>query len=288
MKRIYIILFAALLPILIISCEDLPPDTYDPKNYVEGYLIVDRPIEDIKLLRTQPLTDTLNYEKFFIRDAEVFISFKNQKIKLVIDAIGEKGYYYPDTTLKVLPETKYNLEIILKDGTIITSSTLTPKRFNWIDQPPAELQFPTDTIDFTDAQDTIKMKWVKNSFIPYSFIRIICLDTAQYGIYRTPQTLDSNRRVYREPTNRPNPRYNNRTLWGFVPFDSAPVIWTSFKWYGLHKISILSPDFNFMRYSLQYFRESQYNPLFSNIENGIGIFGSAAEVDAYSFVLFPK
>ena len=266
----------------------MPPDVYNPKTYVEGYLIVDRPIEDIKVMMTQPVLDSFNYEKSIIRDADVFIKFKNQKLKLSIDLTGERGYYYPDTNIKVLPEIKYNLEIILKDGTTITASTVTPKVFNWVEQPPVELQFPTDTIDFKDATDTIRIKWEKNTNVLYYFIRITCIDTALYGKYLIPPTVDSNRRVYKPFARRESPRFKSTTLWGLIPSNSTPVVWTYFKWYGMHRLSILSPDYNFMRYSIQYFRENQYNPLFSNIQNGIGCFGSAAEIDAYSFVLFPK
>lgn len=289
MKTIIKILFV-LIPIIIITgCQDLPPDVYDPKPYVEAYLIVDHPVENIKIMRTQSLTDTFKLEESFIRDAEVFIHYNNNTLKLVTDSKGTEGYYYPDTSIKILPETEYELEVRLKNGNLITGKTKTPQRFEWKNKPPASLQFPQDTINFTDAEDTLKISWNKVPYAIYYFVRITCLDTALYGKYLNPPTLDSNRRVFKPLTNPDNPSYYRTQTWGFVPINEVPIVWTFFKWYGKHRISILTPDFNFLKWSLQYFQASQYDPLLGNIEgDGIGVFGSASEIDADFFLYMPK
>ena len=172
---------------LLASCEDLPPNVYDPKPYVEAYLIVDQPIKNVRIMWTQSLTDTFNYEKSFIRDAEVLLHYNDKTIKLVSPRSGTDGYYYPDTNLKVLPQTEYKLDILLKDGSNITATTYTPGRFNWTIPPPPELYYPQDTINLSDAPDTLKLAWEKNPPGIYYFIRVQCLDTANYGIYLIPQ-----------------------------------------------------------------------------------------------------
>jgi len=287
-KFIYIILTASITLIAMTSCEDLPPDIYDKRAYVEAYLIVDKPIDEIKIMFTQSLSDSFDYEKSYIRDADVFIKYNSQKIKLVTDAEGERGYYYPDTNIKVLPETKYELEIILKDGSVLTAETFTPKPFKWITPPPAYLYYPKDTVDLSDATDTIKISWERNPSALYYFIRIASLDTLNYGKYLSPPTEDLNRRVYKPFANPENPGYNRTQNWGFVPLPETPVVWSTFKWYGSHRISILTPDYNFIKWSLQYFRSGSYDPLLSNIEGGIGCFGSASEIDADVFLIWPN
>ena len=284
-----------ILPLLIAAaflfnaCEDLPPQVYEPKVYVETYLIVDHPFEQVKIMRTQALTDTFKYENTFIRDAEVLIRYKDKTLRLVTDATGIDGYYYPDTNVKVLPETEYRLEVRLKDGSHITAKTFTPKRFSWQVPPPIEVNYPKDTVNFSDATDPIKIKWEKNPSALYYFIRIACLDTLHYGKYLTPPTPDSNRRTYKPYANTSGPSYTRTQIWSFIPVNETPVVWTFFKWYGKQRVSVFTPDFNFLKWSLQYFRSGQYDPLLGNIEgDGIGIFGSASEIDADFFLYWPN
>lgn len=283
MKLIYL-LFSLLGLIFFTSCEELPPDIYEPVPFVEGVLIVDKPIEDIRVMWTQPLTDSLDYEKSLIRDATVFIKFDDQKLLLTTETTGDKGYFYPDTSVLIQPNKTYELEIILKDGTVITSSTFTPSRFNWTKQPPNILQFPKDTINYTDATDTVKISWDRVNQAFFWFIRVACLDTLEYGKYLQPPTNEPNRRIYRPFSNPERPSYRRTVTWGLLPLNEAPVVWTSFKWYGRHRISIISPDFNYLRWSLQYFRSGQYDPLLSSVNNAIGYFGSASEINS-DFIL---
>ena len=289
MNKKFNILSLLLITVILFGCQDLPPSVYEPKVYVESYLIVDHPVEHIKIMTTQSLTDSFNLEKSFIRDADVFIHYNNKSLKLVSDANGIDGYYYPDTTIKVLPKTEYELEVTLKNGSTITGKTFTPDRFNWINIPATTLHYPKDTINFSDATDTMKVSWERVQNAIYYLIRITCLDTALYGKYLTPPTADSNRRVYKPFSNPKRPSYRSKQTWGFVPINEVPIVWTFFKWYGKHRISILVPDFNFLKWSLQYFQAGQYDPLLGNIKgDGIGVFGSASEVDAEFFLFWPN
>ncbi len=288
-NKFYILTTLILSLFLFISCQDLPPEVYEPKPYIEGYLIVDKPVQNIRVMWTQSLQDTFNYEKSFIRDADVLLSYNDKTLKLISDAEGTDGYYYPDTNLKVLPNTEYTLEITLSNGKYITAKTYTPGRFNWITPPPPELQYPQDTINLSDAPDTLKLAWEKNPPGIYYFVRVQCLDTANYGIYLNPPTADSNRRVYKPYDDPSSPNYTKTQIWGMVPLNETPIVWTFFKWYGKQKVSVLTPDFNFMKWALQYFRTGQYNPLLGNVKGeGIGIFGSASEIDAEVFLYMPQ
>ena len=278
-----------LLVFFISACEDLPPDIYDPKIYVETYLIVDKPIEQVKIMYTQSVSDTFRYENNFIRNADVSIHYNDKTLNLITDANGINGYYYPDTNIKVLPATEYKLEVRLKNGSLITAKTFTPNRFNWIVAPPQEYYYPKDTVNLSDGKDTAKISWEKNAFAIYYLIRVACLDTVNYGKYISPPTADSNRRVYKPYGNPKKPSYKRTQIWGFLPANETPVVWTFFKWYGKQRISILTPDFNMLKWSLQYFQTGQYDPLLGNIEgDGIGIFGSASEIDADMFLYWPN
>ena len=113
------------------ACEDDVIKDYIPRNMVEAYLIVDQPIENIKILKSQPVFGKFDYSKALIRDAKVFIKGDGQVIALTIDAEGNTGYYDPAKSYLIKPNTSYKLEIELSDGTYITANTTTPGRTAW-------------------------------------------------------------------------------------------------------------------------------------------------------------
>ncbi len=284
LKHIFPLLLV-ILTVILNSCQDAPPNVYIEQNYVESYLIVDEPIRFVKLMKTSPVSDSFKYDNAFIRDARVLIKVDGQTIQLICDAAGSNGYYNPDTTLLVQPSKKYDLEITLKDGTLMTGSTRTPARFNWINSPPDSLYYPKDTLNLTDGTKE-KISWEKNPDVKfYYIIRIKSLDTLEYGKYLPTPTEEKNRRIYTFFGGGKNsPDYLESTRWAMVPAPETPIVWTTFKWFGLNEVTIMVADANFMKWSLQYFRTNQYNTLLGNINNGIGSFGSASQISKRTFL----
>lgn len=268
----------------IFSCQDSPTTDYIPKVYIEAYLIVDKPITNIKVMFSQPMLDSFKYENYFIRTSQVYIKYDDKILKLITAGTGVQGYYYPDSSITVLPAKQYNLEVILEDGTVITGQTVTPDRFSWINPPPDTLYYPKDTVNLTDDPYG-KLSWTTTKSKAGFIARITCLDTLGYGKYLNGDTTDKNRRIFR-PWMRPQMQgYNDMNTWGLLASNETPVVWTSFKWYGWNDVTMMIGDFNYMRWALQYFRASQYNPLLSNIKNGIGCFGSASTISKKVFII---
>ncbi len=140
----YIVMLATVVSIAFISgCESNLPHEYIEKNYVEGFLIIDQKIEGIKILQSQPLDKQYNVENAWIKDADVKIISGGKEMELLYREQEPRGYFLPDTGVKVLPDTKYRLEILLKDKTLITAETNTPaSRFEWVRPPVEYMQFP--------------------------------------------------------------------------------------------------------------------------------------------------
>ncbi len=279
-----IILFSFILVFLNYACEDPAPLEYIPQNFIEAYLIVGEPIKNIKIMRTQPLVDSFNYKNSFITDANVKIKYENQILELIPNSDVFEGYYYPDTNLLVKPNTKYNLEVKLKDGKIITGETITPGVLKWKRQLPQLIYYPVDTLKLP-ANDTLKLSWEQVPGTIVYFIRVKALDTLEYGKYLNPPTDEKNRRIVRPWERGSSAEYNEITRWGFIPNTESPVVWTALKWYGLNEVSILAPDYNFLRWFLQYQRKGQIDPLLTSVNGAIGIFGSFSEIRTKSFVV---
>ena len=257
---------------VLISCEDKPPTDYIPENYVEGYLIVDQPIQNIIVMRTQALADSFKYENALIRDASVRITGDNRVFDLIIDGSGELGYYDPDGTYRVKSNTEYSLEVNI-DGEILTGKTTTPNRTRWIEKSPDPLQYPIDTINYPDRY---QISWEKVPGINFFILSVINLDTLDYGKYLDPPTEESNRRVKRFKSR--ESFYNDKSNWAFIANNETSIVWSIFKWFGKHEITVYVPDWNYTEWFIQNIAAREYEPLLGSIEGGIGVFGSAAAI----------
>ena len=282
MKRILYILIIT-FTIIFQACEDDIPNIYEPAYFVEGYLIVDSPIENIIVMETQDISKPYDYVFSLVPDAEVKIIEGDNEFLLDFRADSVCGYYYDNESYKVKPNTKYELEITLQDGTFISGSTTTPKRFEWINPMPEQIYYPKDTINL--PEDSIKIEWTATSGLNWFFIRTRCLDTMYYGKYIEPPTEEFNRRTYKPYAD--NSRYyNDRNIYfGPLPNTKTPLLWSGVKWYGKNEVSVYCPDVNYLLWFIQVQRQSFYEPLLGTVDGAMGVFGSASEIKDTTFVI---
>ena len=285
-KHIVLGLFAFTI-LGLASCEDPVAFDYIPEYAVEAYLLVDEPITGVMITKSQPVADTFVYENSIVRDAKVHI-IRDQKdtLKLQFYPSGRGGEYrLPDSTLLIQPSTRYDLLVVLPDGKRVTGTTYTPKRVEWINAPRSVLQYPVDTLNLI-APDSLSITWTPTDGISEYLIAITCLDTIGYGQYLDPPTLDSNRKIFRFFRRNPdNPRLRNLTLYGFIQGTKSPVVWTAFRWYGKHKLSIFAPDPNFVKWFKAGWGGNQYDYRLASVEGGLGVFASGSYVEQETFLL---
>ena len=280
MKRILQIFLVIIFTIFIISCEDPAPTDYTPSYFVEALLIVDEPIKEIRVLESQPLKDSFNYNNSLIKNANIQISEGDNIYNLIFSQNDSNGYYYPDTNYKVKPNTKYKLKVILDNGKEITGETTTPTPFNWIIHPEYYIQYPKDTVNLPSP---FSIQWELGNSIIYYIVSIRCLDTLNYGKYLEQPSDEKNRRITR-PWNMQESYYRDFSYWVIVPSSKVPVVWTVFKWYGLHEVTVYAPDYNFLRWMVQTM-SGEINPLLSSVQGAYGYFGSASAIRDTSVIL---
>lgn len=279
MKKILLIILTL---IALNSCEDPVPTDYVPNNYLEAALLVGQPIDNIILMRSQPINVVFDYEKSLIRDAEVIITGDDREFKLQIDPTGNRGYYSNDD-YRVKENTRYYIEVRMSDGSRITGTTLTPDKVEWLRDVPNTIQYPIDTVR-KESKDTIIWDGIPTPINEGDIksggfwgISIKALDTLEYGIYLdSVPNNEKNRRLFRANSNPDNDwRYKELTQWVVLPSAKTPVVWNYFKWYGLHEIAIFNMDNNYLKWYLQRVVQSEYDQNLSTVEgNGIGVFGS--------------
>ena len=258
------------------SCEDDVLKDYVPRNMVEAYLIVDQPIENIKVLKSQPVFGKFDYSKALIRDAKVFIKGDGQVIALTIDAEGNTGYYDPAKSYLIKPNTEYKLEIELSDGTYMTANTTTPGRTAWSFPVKDDIQYPTDTLKLKASE---MIKWERVPGVDFYIGNIKCLDTLNYGMYLNPATNELNRRCYNYTTsNADGEEFKEISMSVFLANNESSVVWNAFKWFGKHSVTIYAPDDNMIRWFIQSYQMREFDERLNSINNGYGCFGSASMV----------
>lgn len=278
MKNIIYILLALFA---LSSCEDDMLREYIPQTMVEAYLIVNQPIEDVKLFTSQPVFDKYDISKSAIHDAEVYIRTGDDLLKLEIDP-NSSSYYYPDKTYLVKPNTHYDLEIVLKDGTVITGETNTPSEMNWVMEANDTIQYPLDTLHLR-ATDYIS--WTKVPDVSYYYGNIKCLDTLNYGKYLTPATDEPNRRVYNFMNEMSDgDEYKEVSSGVLLGAQKTSVVWNVFRWFGPHAVTIYAPDANMLKWVIQAFNMQGYDERLSSVKNACGCFGSASMISDTIFL----
>jgi hypothetical protein len=282
MKNIILILISIISIFIISSCEDEAPGAYIPDNVLEALLVVDEPIQNILLIRTQPIFDKFIYDSSLIRNAVVKINGDNREfiVKFRSKEYSLQGYYFEDTTYTVKSGIKYNIDITLNDGTKLTGETMTPPRTEWEKNPKPFLQFPKDSLKLPPT-DTIA--WKKQNGFDFYIILVKCLDTLNYGKYLIPATDEMNRRIERPFRN--DRAYRETATLMPIPNTQTPVVWNTFKWFGLHEVGVFVPDWNFLRWYIQSQTRSQIDPLLTSIKGGYGYFGSASVIRDTSVII---
>lgn len=263
------------------GCEDSASTDYTSDVIIEGFLLVDQPIDNITVMMSQPINSNFNYSKSLIRDAKVRIIGDNQVFNLVIDPVGERGYYNPDNNYLVKPHTEYKLEVEI-NGKVVTGKTITPNRVSWVNRTPKIIQYPKDTLKLPS---TYNISWTKVDTTFNYIIQIKCLDTLNYGKYLLPATNEMNRRAYNMNTKDHDGPFHEMSMKFMISNTETSVVWFGFIWFGLHEVTLYSPDENMAKWFLQQTQVNQYEPLLNSLDNGKGCFGSASCVKDTTFVL---
>jgi hypothetical protein len=270
----------------ILSCDQDPELNFNEEIILQGYLTVGEPINNIRLTRTIPLTEKYDLEQSTVKDAEIIIKEGDNIFNLIYN--NSTLLYEFDSNYVVKENTNYEIEIKTTNNKIITGETFTPSQIIW-DQVFEEevLQFPIDTLN---PDKTERISWQYDGTLLSVNLTVRCLDTLNYGSYFErfnigENTNEKNRRIERPW--RDDFDFLDPVEYVILPGESksTPVVWNSFKFYGLHEVTVYAPDFNWTRWGIQFYR-NQYNELLSSVEgDGIGVFGSASVIRDTLFVI---
>lgn len=277
---------ALVCSVFVQSCEDPVPNDYEPVNFIEAYLKVGDPIQNIQVFRTQSVTDTFRIENAILRDVQVVVTANGNEYPLSFRETEDGGeYYFPDSSVVVLPNTRYEVDFVFADGATAFGTTLTPGEFAWTAPPRDELQYPIDSLKLP-SPDSIAVAWTESTVDAY-VISLQCLDTLNYGAYLNPPTEELNRRIYRS-WEEDAPRYDEVTRSAYLIDNDSPVGWFAFKWFGKYLVEVQAVDANMDKwYKFTHWGSNpQYSELSGSIEgDAIGALCSYSAISKEIFLV---
>lgn len=280
----------SLSALLFTACADPVPDDYTEEVVVEGFAISGRPLNNIKIYRSIPLSDTFKLDNAIITDAQIFVSENGTAVPMefIADSLGGR-YQAADTSFRVKPNSTYTLNVSAR-GKVLTGTAYTPNDFSWLKKPADTLLYPGLKNEIK-IYDSLNISWTPTPSASRYVIAMECIDTIRYGVYLQPPTADSNRRIReKEQFESGSLIASERTRFGFALVSNTPTVWLAFKWFGAHRLHIYSGDKSFSDwFSLVGFgRASQYDYRRGSITGGLGVWAGATPITADIFLVKDK
>jgi hypothetical protein len=286
MRTSILLLISLMLSAFVVGCGDPVPTDYEQEIVVEGFVFVGQPIEGIRVMKTLPISDTFRFVDAAIRDAQVRITVDGVplSVEYVADSLGGT-YRVADRSYRAVSGATYDIEVEAL-GKKLTASTVTPDTLSWVQAPKDTLQYPGRMFELT-RNDSLDVSWTAVTGVSQYIVAVECIDTLGYGVYLTPQTADTNRRI------RDQDRFDTGTLiaservrFGFSILPRAPTVWSVFKWFGKQEIRVYAGDPAFQEWfrMVGFGRRSSYDYRLSNIKGGLGTWGSASSISKSTFL----
>lgn len=298
---------ALLLVLVALAGCDLAEDDFQPEVVVESILISGELMTTVRLSRTAPIEETYDFDRYALSGATVRVMLLTDDGEVeetfsFYENVGQPGTdgdfpgaYVPVSRPKptVLPNRRYRLEVevpeaenLVPPGTLVRAETVTPDTFRIVVQPqspiPYNIAAPSPGIDVTPSENTdrqaifiFNIKALEPENYPLtplaaSFVENGDLDPDELVSGSSPLLNEANYE-----------RNADGTLRLRVP-------WFAISYYGPNVFTANALDDAF--YDFLRSRDAQFNPttlspgeiqrVFSNVENGVGVFGSISRATA--------
>jgi hypothetical protein len=273
----YLVFF--LIIFSLISCDQDPDFEYIRENILEAYLIVGEPITEVRLSKTLPLNEKYSFDNAAIKDANIIINDGENNLILYFNDSTLKYNY--DSNYLVKAQTQYSIRVELENGEIIEDTTRTPSQIEWLYALDSKVvKFPIDSLN---PQNSNRIAWDYPGTLLSINLIVKCLDTLNYGKYFddfniSEETNELNRRIERPW--RDDLDFKDPLEYVIIAgaTDSTTVVWSTFKFYGLHEVAVFAPDLNWTSWGLQYYRGQYFDPLSTVSGDGLGTLASASVI----------
>lgn len=290
----YIRLFVVLLvPVVaIVGCDPYEQDDYIEKYVVQSYQIADERLAPILLSTTSPINETYTFSGNAVTGASVEVRLLNAQgsvEKTHTYAMQSPGVYtVVDTLEKIIPLRWYEMVIKIAGKPDITARTLVPDRFETLDLNNNRIKYQSS--EQFEVDITLSSYPGRQNIYVFSIETLDRLNAEFTPFYADILDEDDREDVY----------INQSGIIFEGNYDIDPIRntlkiklpWIGIAFYGPNKITANVIDdalYNFIRTKDVQLGGSTLSPgeinnIASNIENGMGVFGSFARSSSNVFV----
>lgn len=275
---------------------DLKDETYEPKIVIDGYIMPNHRVRDIRISRNFPLDKEINIMEFPLKDAKVSITDiqTNQTYPLTFN-IGQLGFEYRGKELLISEGNSYQLSVSANiDGQKLLAETVTTVPLNgfFIDENASNLAPKTYREEDTNGNiKNFDITFNHSASTDFYALSIVALEASRNNfIEDSPGHLDKddldddllNFLKYEAQWAQTSLNPNGKT--------KIEILWFSTWFYGKYRVILYAGDKNFKQYFLthndvQDIDGNLYEPKFFIDGDGIGVFGSAIADTVYFEIL---
>jgi hypothetical protein len=287
-----LILTFLLFTVLISACEVYPQDDYEEYYVVEAYLVANRNLPKVRLSTTGSAFRFYSFENTAVRNADVQVSLLDEDgsaIEQVFNySMVSPGIYLPDDAHDVLPERSYELRVnVAGADEEITSRTFVPGDFSIISGIQDSIVYQSsEQLAVTISESNYPGR--QNIFVFNTLAQepeAENLTPLYFDFYDSEDDTATQSDLLFEFSNNSSGLINEANF--EVNNDGSITInypWLAIAFYGENQIVTSTVDdnlYDFMRSAEVQLGGSTLSPgeiqnVITNVEGGIGIFGSLA------------
>jgi hypothetical protein len=272
---------------------DLAEEDFRPQLVVEGVLVAGESLPLIRLSQTAPLGSAYSFEAFAVAGAVVEVSLlagegASGRTYPYEESESHPGVYFPVQSGVVVPRARYRLTVRVPDalglvpaGAVVRAETTVPDTFRVVEPPP-------DTVRYNPFGPVPELRVSPSAFPGRQAVYVFsirALEPATYGLTPTYAALldpDEAERVVEGTSPLLNEQNYGRNPDGTL---TLQIPWLAIAYFGPNELTASALDdalFDYLRSRSTQFAPRTLSPgeipeVLSNVENGVGVFGSAAQ-----------
>ncbi|KPQ00659.1 MAG: lipoprotein of unknown function DUF4249 [Bacteroidetes bacterium HLUCCA01] len=269
----------------IAGCDLYPQDDYTEQYVVDGWLTAMEPLPEIRLTRTGEISTVFDINERGVADAMISVSevdpVTGDTVWSQLYRHKDSGFYEPVNTIRIVqPNTRYDLDISTARGDRITAKTVVPDTFSVISLNADRL--PYQGPEQFELNLTRSVNPSRQSYYVFSAQILDTLNAELTPFYANFDDVDRSELfiVSSGIINESNSRQPGSDVVDLV------YPWIGIAFYGSTRITAAAIDdnvYDFIRSAGTQLGGGTQSPgeienIISNVEGGIGLFGSYSKV----------
>jgi hypothetical protein len=286
--------------ILVATSCDLAEEDYRPQMVVEGLLAAGEPLTEVRLSQSAPIGVRYSFEAFAVSGAVVEVALldgagADAERYVYAESTERPGVYLPAAVAVVLPLRRYRLTVrppsgslLVPEGRVIRAETLVPDTFRVVVPPP-------DTVRYDIFSRSPELRVTRSAYPGRQAVYVFSIEALEPLTFGLTPTFAA----FVDPEDALEFAQGTSPLLNEQNYATNPdgtltlsIPWLAVRFYGPNRFTATALDdalYDYVRSRNAQFGATTLSPgeipeVLSNVENGVGVFGSAAREAVEVFI----